>query len=64
MGADGEKADLLALEGAALADGVAGSEDILYGVGGGSEGGGVCAGGYVGAAWRDEGMASLILQHV
>jgi len=67
VGTDGEKADGFSLERTALADGVARSENILYGVGGGAKGRGMGAGGYVRTTWRNEGMAANVegmLEHV
>jgi len=60
VGADREKTNLFTLEGTALTDGVTGSENILYGVDGGSDGRGVWTGGYVRTAWRNERIAKRI----
>jgi len=60
VGADREKTNLITLEVTALTDGVTGSENILYGVDGGSDGRDVWAGRYVRAARRNERIAERV----
>jgi len=60
VGADREKTNLFALEETALTDGVTGSENILYGVDGGSDGRSMWTRGYVRTAWRNERIAKRI----